>query len=112
MKSRKYNLIVDKAKFDNIVLMSDFILLDNNWYKGLQKYCKSNTFDFLSNKIYYKDKRALDWISATERENNRNGLEYGALVPYNINCMKAIQEYMIYFNSRFFKNFLSLFDNA
>jgi len=99
LKNRKYNLISNVSRFDNIVLMNDYLIFDNDWYKGFKKFCKKNTFDFLTNKILYNNKRYIDWISAVERVNNKKNNNYGALVPYNITCIKSIKEYMIYFPS-------------
>ena len=32
--SKKKNIITQNAKYENIVYMHDYIVLDNNWYKG------------------------------------------------------------------------------
>lgn len=99
LKYRKYNLISNVSRFDNIVLMNDYLIFDDDWYKGFKKFCRKNTFDFLTNKIFNNKKRYIDWISAVERVNNKGDKKYGALVPYNITCIKSIKEYMIYFPS-------------
>ena len=99
LKNRKYNLISNLSRFDNIVLMNDYLIFDDNWYKGFKKFCRKNTFDFLTNKILFNNERSLDWISGTQREVNRHENNYGALVPYNITCIKSIKEYLIYFTS-------------
>lgn len=99
IKNRKFNLISNLSRFDNIVLMNDYLIFDDDWYKGFKKFCRKNTFDFLTNKILFDNKRSLDWISGTEREVNRHEKKYGALVPYDITCIKSIKEYLIYFTS-------------
>jgi len=41
--SIKKNMIAEKAKYENVVIMHDYIILDNNWYSGFLKY--GNNFD-------------------------------------------------------------------
>ena len=38
LKNRKYNLISNLSRFDNIVLMNDYLIFDDNWYKDLKNF--------------------------------------------------------------------------
>jgi hypothetical protein len=59
--TKKKNLITQNAKYENIVYMHDYIVLDNNWYKGYLK--NGNNFDVIINSIYNLDgTRYRDWI--------------------------------------------------
>jgi hypothetical protein len=47
--TKKKNIICEKAKYDNIVLMHDYISLENKWYEGFLEF--GNNFDICINKI-------------------------------------------------------------
>jgi hypothetical protein len=51
--TRKKNIIVRTAKYENIVLMHDYFILDSDWYNGFCKF--GHDFDFCVNKIITKD---------------------------------------------------------
>ena len=51
--TRKKNIIVEHAQYENIVLMHDYIMFDVNWYEGFTKF--GNDFDICVNKIFNKD---------------------------------------------------------
>ena len=58
--TRKKNIITENAKYENIVFMHDYVILDKNWYKGYLKY--GNNFDIIINKIKNTDNtRFRDW---------------------------------------------------
>ena len=44
--TRKKNLVVQNAKYENLMIMHDKIILDDNWYNWMQKYW--NNFESLS----------------------------------------------------------------
>jgi hypothetical protein len=50
--TRKKNIIVRTAKYENIVLMHDYFILDSDWYNGFCKF--GHDFDFCVNKIITK----------------------------------------------------------
>ena len=59
--TKKKNIITKKAKYENIVYMHDYIILDKNWYNGFLKY--GNTFDVVINPIQnLNGSRFRDWI--------------------------------------------------
>ena len=51
--TRKKNIIANVAKYENIVLMHDYFILDHDWYDGFCKF--GNDFDICINKIITKD---------------------------------------------------------
>jgi hypothetical protein len=51
--TRKKNIIVNNAIYENIVLLHDYVKLKDDWYKGFLKF--GNDFDFCITKILNKD---------------------------------------------------------
>jgi hypothetical protein len=51
--TRKKNIIVKKAIYENIVLLHDYVILDENWYRGFLKF--GNNFEFCVTKIINKN---------------------------------------------------------
>lgn len=73
----KKNTVVREALYDVIVIMKDYIALDDGWYQGLLRY--GDDFDILMNRIVdRKHRRYLDWIW----ENPKVG--EGRNVPYDV----------------------------
>ena len=59
--TKKKNLIVENAKYENIVLMHDYIVLENGWYEGFLKF--GNDFQVCMNRVHNLDgKRNIDWL--------------------------------------------------
>jgi len=59
--TKKKNIIVQNAKYENIVFMHDYIALDKNWYNGFLQY--GNNFDIIINPIIdINGNRFRDWI--------------------------------------------------
>lgn len=62
--TRKKNIIVDRAKYENICMLHDRIVFDRNWYREMKKY--GNTFEVLGcrvTRINKKNERAGDWLT-------------------------------------------------
>ena len=58
--TRKKNIITQQAKFENIVYMHDYLILDPKWYEGWLAF--GNDFKVAMNKISNKDgTRFRDW---------------------------------------------------
>lgn len=58
--TRKKNIAVANATYENVVVMHDYFILDANWYQGFLKY--GNNFTVCSNVILNKDgTRFRDW---------------------------------------------------
>jgi len=59
--TKKKNLITQHAKFENIVFMHDYIVLEKNWYEGFLKF--GNDFHVCMNCVNNLDnKRNVDWL--------------------------------------------------
>ncbi|MBI2629002.1 hypothetical protein HYW74_02890 [Candidatus Pacearchaeota archaeon] len=56
------NKLVENAKYENLMVLHDRIVLDKEWYKGMKKY--GNYFEVLSCKVYNdQGERCGDWIT-------------------------------------------------
>lgn len=82
--TKKKNLVTNAAKYENIVYLHDYLLLDSNWYSGFKRF--GNNFDICINKIYNSDgSRYRDWCLSPQNFKNidsklEDKLEY--LLPY------------------------------
>ncbi len=79
--TRKKNLIIKKAQYQNICLLHDRIILHSDWFKGIKKW--GNCFEVIINKtvIQGSDDPVLDY------------LVYKNLDQLNIN---QLQDYFVY----------------
>jgi hypothetical protein len=68
--TKKKNLMVEKAKYQNICILHDRIVFQPNWFEGMKKW--GNTFDHLACVQLYKGKRINDW----EMHEKFPGLEF------------------------------------
>ena len=68
--TRKKNIISLNAKYDNIVMLHDYVIFNNDWYKGFLDY--GNDFDWCITKIF-----------------NNNGIRYRdyTLFPYKVDYL-------------------------
>lgn len=72
--TRKKNLIVKNAIYDNLVIMHDYLKLEENWYKGFLQF--GDDWDVCMNVINnIKGGRWIDWLS--------NHGKYHTLIPYD-----------------------------
>lgn len=62
--TRKKNLITQSAKHDNIVLIHDYYMLDELWWKGFQYYnFKNPNWQILMNTVWtFEGTRSPDWL--------------------------------------------------
>ena len=51
--TRKKNIIVEQAVYENIVLMHDYVILNDDWYRGFLEF--GDSFDFCISKIINTD---------------------------------------------------------
>jgi len=59
--TKKKNIIFDEAKFENIIVLHDYIVFDSDWYEGFQQFSKE--WDVCMVKIFNKDGiRWRDWV--------------------------------------------------
>jgi len=61
--TKKKNLIAREAKYENLCILHDRIVLDKNWFTGIKKY--GNAFDILCNRQTLRGNgiRAGDWLT-------------------------------------------------
>jgi hypothetical protein len=53
--TRKKNILVEKSKYENVVLLHDYICFDKNWYKGFLQF--GNNFEWIVSPIKNKNGR-------------------------------------------------------
>lgn len=59
--TKKKNIIIDRAKFDNIIIIHDYVSFDKDWYNGFLEF--DTEWDVSMCKIYNKDGiRWRDWV--------------------------------------------------
>lgn len=72
--SKKKNIIARNAKYNNLCIMHDRLLLDKNWYEGMKKF--GNVFDAMScRQILENGVRSGDWLS-TNGAYNKDTFRY------------------------------------
>jgi len=103
--TKKKNIICEKAKYENIVLLHDYISFDENWYQGFLKF--GNNWDWGVCKIFNKDNsRFRDytlfpyfnwWAGKSFTPEHTNNL-----LPYNFINNKKWNKYMYISGSFYF----------
>lgn len=87
--TRKKNLITENAKYDDIVYMHDYVILDSSWYKNY-----NSNYDVCCHKILNSDgSRFRDWcLNELYTQTFRNvGMilpNRNMIIPYNHNFSK------------------------
>ncbi len=85
----KKNLICEKAKYENIVLMHDFVKILPGWYEGFLKF--GNNFDICINKVLSLDNRRFrDYCLFPEALPSY--FHQRALLPYDYNPPNHIRK--------------------
>lgn len=72
--TKKKNLIVRRAKYENICMLHDRMVLDKSWYKGMKKW--GNCFENLGCKQVFKGKRVNDWTASHFFIKNKSGEKF------------------------------------
>lgn len=73
--TRKKNIIVENAKYNNLVIMHDYIKLEEGWYKGFLEF--GDDWDVCMNVVNnIEGGRWIDWLSDHGK--------YHVLMPYDI----------------------------
>lgn len=72
--TKKKNLIVEMAKFENICMLHDRIILKENWYAGMKKW--GNCFENLGCKQLFEGWRVNDWIASHYFIRNKNNEKF------------------------------------
>lgn len=57
--TKKKNIIVNKAKYENLCILHDRVIFTDDWYKGMKKW--GNCFEHLACRQDYCQERANDW---------------------------------------------------
>ncbi len=83
--SKKKNLILQKAKYENVCFLNDRLFLDKNWFKGMKKW--GNFFEHLTCPQLHNKERVMDWVDQPlviprEGETAKNLLHYFAADSY------------------------------
>ena len=81
--TKKKNIITERAKFDNIVYMHDYICLNDSWYQGQLQ--AGEYFSIRMDKIINNDgSRFRDWCLWAHNDNFMDSLlgNTGLLLPY------------------------------
>lgn len=61
--SQKKNLVIEKAKYENICFLHDYVVLDEKWYYGIKKFEENYKWDILTNKmVNFDGSRVFDWV--------------------------------------------------
>jgi hypothetical protein len=59
--TRKKNLIIQKAKYENLCIIHDRAIFPKNWFTEMKKY--GNCFEIMCNRQFYQGMRAYDWTT-------------------------------------------------
>lgn len=59
--TKKKNIIIQNARYENICIVHDRAIFPSNWYHLMKQY--GNCFEAICNKQLYKDVRAYDWVT-------------------------------------------------
>ena len=60
--TKKKNLLSQYGKYENVVLMHDYIMLKDDWYEGFLNF--GNDWDICMNRVHdIYDRRFYDWIN-------------------------------------------------
>ena len=99
--TRKKNLITENAKYENIVFLHDYILLENGWYDGFKEF--GNEWDICMTIIRNVDgTRFRDWslwadlsplkdVGIIDEEINYISQNRNFLLPYDVDYMTKYQ---------------------
>lgn len=96
--TKKKNIIVKKAKYENIVLLHDYIRLSENWYQGFIKY--GSSFDVCVTKVEtIEGKRFRDY--ALYVPGIEPYFQERALLPYTYNPSNEIKK-LLYISGAYY----------
>jgi hypothetical protein len=87
--TKKKNLITEKAKYENVVYMHDYILFDKDWYSNFIKF--GNDFNLCMNQILNEDgRRYRDWTLWAESADQIGVQNPYYLLPYEIKYLSKL----------------------
>lgn len=72
---KKKNLLIQKSKYQNIVIMHDRYVFDDNWFNWMKKWW--NNFEYITNKQYYEWNEnypfiEIHWLNSYDYINEKN----------------------------------------
>jgi len=95
--TRKKNLICHNAKYENIVLIHDYVKFDKDWYNGFLKF--GNNFDYCVTKIKTIDGRR--YRDFTLYQGGLESLFPSCLLPYSYDPPENIRK-MLYISGAYY----------
>jgi len=89
--TRKKNLITEHAKFENIVFLHDYLILDNDWYNGFLKF--GDGWEICMNIITNSNgERFRDWVLCSNFiKGTKFDFGINLLLPYDISNLTQYQ---------------------
>jgi hypothetical protein len=80
--TKKKNLICEKAKYENLVVLHDRIKFHKDWFSGMKKY--GNNWEILSTPTLQNSLRTYDWLTIKyPLENPKSGWFLGSHLEYS-----------------------------
>lgn len=100
--TRKKNIIIENAIYENLVILHDYICFDNNWYNGFKLF--GENYDWGVNKILNNNnERFRDYtIFPPNIIHLNNDFNYRCLLPYTFKNNLNINKYLYISGSYFF----------
>lgn len=82
--TKKKNIITDRAKYNNIVYMHDYVILEDGWYSGQLE--SGDSFNIRMDKIInFNGERYRDWCIWPHNDNHMDDfIGRDCLIPYDI----------------------------
>lgn len=91
--TKKKNIITENAQYENVVYSHDYILFENDWYRGYLK--NGDDFKVCMNRVLNADRsRFHDWVIWPHNENFMDNIvlpKRHCLIPYD---MTHLSKYM------------------
>ena len=98
MQHKKRKLMTSKAKYDNIIFLKDYHILDTNWYSQI---CQEESNVIIGKIQFENGERYLDRCIGNythEKYDYRQGI----LIPYNVKNLNTIKEFGMYVSGAIF----------
>jgi len=102
--TRKKNIIIDQASYENLVLLHDYVAFDPDWYAGFLQF--GEDYDWCVNRIVnqngtrYRDLTLFPYAYTVNQTTIGNVGKFGAyfthhcLLPYTFQSTPAFNQYM------------------
>lgn len=86
--TKKKNKICENARYENVCVLHDRVVLDEGWFKGMKKF--GNDWDYVGCIVTHEGTRSYDWFSSgypvylTQHDRNRGALLYDDWDPWAV----------------------------